>query len=217
MTNNNPFSAKEVISFLEKARKDLEMYGEENIFLQIAFDFTFPILKNIIEILITQQEKLEELYEAMRIAEVTILGADGRSLYVSKVFLNRLAHILEADEKFRNFYLFSRDDTTSKPVSKNDLFIAISGSGETSVVLSSVQNAKKAGATIVVFSSNPKSSIAKLADNLIIVPGRSDESEAILPMGTKFEITVLLLLEIFNAWIIKKDNVVGAETKHFNC
>ena len=190
----------------------------ENMFLEIFYEFMLPIFLNVRDVLLDQDKKLEELFELMKKSRVVIINGDGRSLYVARVFGNRFSHIVGADENLKKLLVFVRGDTTAQPVSKDCSVIVVSGSGETPVVLTSAEEASKTGAKLIVFSSDPNSSIAKLANVLIIVPGRNlEESEEVLPMGTKFEITVLIILEIFNAFIIRTDNVVEVEKSHFNC
>ena len=83
------------------------------------------------------------------------------------------------------------------------------GSGETKGQLSIAKAAKEIGAKLIVVTTFPEeSTIGKLADVVIEVPGRNtEEPENIMPLGTKFELTALVLFEVLNAYIIKKDKV----------
>ena len=102
------------------------------------------------------------------------------------------------------------------PVGGNgDLVIAISGSGETEEVLTYCKVAKKKGAKIAVITSFKDSSLAKIADYVVIVKGRSKrwkyktfierelsgEAEAVSIEGALFEISTMVLIEAIIQYI----------------
>ncbi|MBI2675625.1 MAG: 6-phospho-3-hexuloisomerase [Candidatus Aenigmarchaeota archaeon] len=132
---------------------------------------------------------------------VFIFGA-GRSGLVGKAFAVRLAHL--------KFEVFVVGDTITPAVQDGDLFIAISGSGETASVVISAKSAKDAGAKIAAVTSNRDSSLAKAADSVMVVEGRTKDDlhrkdyiakqimgrhEPLSPLGTLFEDTCQVLLD----------------------
>ena len=140
---------------------------------------------------------LKTLLETKR---VFVMGA-GRSGLVAKAFAMRLmqlgidAHVI--------------GETTTPSLKGGDLLFTISGSGETDLVVSAAQISKKAGAKVGVLTSYPRSSLAKLADLVIVVPGRTKtetttdfverellgEYAPVVPLGTLFEITAMVFLD----------------------
>jgi 6-phospho-3-hexuloisomerase len=92
---------------------------------------------------------------------------------------------------------------------KGDLILLISGSGESTSVVNSAKIAKKAGAKVCLITSYPKSSTGKMADYTVTVKGRTKlkgekdfllrqikgEHYALAPLGTLFEISVLVFLD----------------------
>ena len=102
------------------------------------------------------------------------------------------------------------------PVGGNgDLVIAISGSGETEEVITYCKIAKKKGAKIAVVTSFKESSLAKIADYIVIVGGRSKrwkyktfierelsgEAESVSIEGALFEISTMILIEAIIQYI----------------
>ena len=84
----------------------------------------------------------------------------------------------------------------------------ITGSGETKTQLTLARKVKELKASLVVITSYSDSLIGELADVRIEVSGRSmEESESIMPLGTKFELTVLVILETLNGYLLKRDNI----------
>ncbi|RLE52646.1 MAG: 6-phospho-3-hexuloisomerase, partial [Candidatus Methanomethylicota archaeon] len=100
-------------------------------------------------------------------------------------------------------------ETIAPALEKNDLLRAISGSGTTRLVVTAAQIAKEVGASIVAITSHAESPLGRLADYLMIIPGRSKvakeedynarqmlgEHEPLAPLGTLFEVTTMIFLD----------------------
>ncbi|PBB21471.1 6-phospho-3-hexuloisomerase [Mesorhizobium sp. WSM4313] len=93
-------------------------------------------------------------------------------------------------------------DMTTPPLGQGDVFLASSGPGETTTVLTLMRVAREAGAKVLLLTAEPASSAAKLADFTLVIPAQtmaSDQGEArssVLPMGSLFEGALFLLFEI---------------------
>ena len=132
--------------------------------------------------------------------KVLVIGA-GRAGLVGKAFAMRLMHI--------GFNVYVLGETIVPALSKGDVVIAISGSGRTKLVVTAAEVAKELGAKVIAFTSFPDSPLAKLADLVVRVPGRTKISheddynvrqlmglyEPLAPLGTLFEITVMVTLD----------------------
>jgi 6-phospho-3-hexuloisomerase len=144
---------------------------------------------------------------------IFLTGA-GRSGLVARFFAMRLMHLGKA--------VFIVGDTTTPSIHKDDLLIAISGSGKTASVLTVVRKAKAFGAKVLsltIRNSTP-SPLDALADyrirlavddrmthvHLRAATDPSDEGN-IAPMGTIFELTALIYLEMLVAEIIRSDHI----------
>jgi 6-phospho-3-hexuloisomerase len=88
-------------------------------------------------------------------------------------------------------------DMTTPPVGDGDLLLVSSGPGSTSSVQAIARAAKRGGARLVVFTAEPDAPPADLADLVVELRAQtmsSDSgSEAVLPMGSGFELALFLL------------------------
>lgn len=133
--------------------------------------------------------------------KVLVVGA-GRSGLAGRAFAMRLMHL------GFNVYVFG--ETITPAVGEGDLIIAVSGSGSTKLVVTAANAAKEMNAKIMAITSHPDSPLAKIADQTIVIPGRtklaSEESdytirqilgthEPLAPLGTLFEVTLNVFLD----------------------
>ncbi|TRM96233.1 6-phospho-3-hexuloisomerase, partial [Sulfolobus sp. E1] len=100
-------------------------------------------------------------------------------------------------------------ETIVPAIGKNDIVIAISGSGRTKLILTAAEAAKEAGAKLIAITSYNDSPLSKIADIVVEVPGRTKYSqnedyfarqilgitEPLAPLGTLFEDTVQIFLD----------------------
>lgn len=152
-----------------------------------------------------RKEELEEVVRVLLDAyysnkKVLVMGA-GRSGLVGKAFAIRLMHL--------GFNSYVLGDTITPPVGKDDVVVAISGSGSTELVVTAATAAKKVGAKVIAVTSFPASPLGKIADVTLFVPGRTKVSEEknyfarqvlgihepLAPLGTLFEDTAMVVLD----------------------
>lgn len=132
---------------------------------------------------------------------IFVTGA-GRSGLVAKAFAMRLMHL--------GFSAYVVGETISPAITANDCILAISGSGETSNIVSAAKISKNLGANVLAVTSYSESSLGSLADGKLIVKGRTkvendDENylkrqihgnyTLLTPLGTAFELTSLVFLD----------------------
>lgn len=136
----------------------------------------------------------------LKAKNVFVYGA-GRSGLVAKAFAMRLMHL------GINVHIIGGEVTPAS--GKGDLVLLISGSGESTSVVNSAKIAKNVGAKVCVITSYPNSSTGKKADYIVNVKGRTKlkgekdfllrqlkgEHYALAPLGTLFEISVLVFLD----------------------
>ncbi len=163
-------------------------------------------MREIIEHLQTSSKRLRsnQVNAFIRILlgarRVFVVGA-GRSGLVVKAFAMRLMHL--------DFDVYVVGETITPSVRVGDLLVAVSGSGETDMIVQAARIAKKVGAKIIAITSYTKSSLAKLSDLTVIIPGRkkvartrtfmrrelAGEYASLTPLGTLFEVTALVFLD----------------------
>ncbi|MFZ2410681.1 MAG: 6-phospho-3-hexuloisomerase [Candidatus Methanoperedens sp.] len=150
--------------------------------------------------------------------KIFLMGA-GRSGLTAKAFAMRLMHM--------GFNVYVVGETTAPAVQEDDLVIAVSGSGETPSIASLGAIAKKIGSKLAVVTSNKDSTIGKISDIVVIIPGRSKEDviledyherrmmghPQLAPLGTIFEISALVFLDAVISEIMVRTGASEAELK----
>jgi 6-phospho-3-hexuloisomerase len=132
--------------------------------------------------------------------KIFLMGA-GRSGLAARAFAMRLMHM--------GFDVYVVGETTTPAVQPEDLVIAVSGSGETISIANLGTIARKIGSKLATITSNKDSTLGKISDIVVIVPGRPKEDidyedyhmrrmigyTQLAPLGTVFEITALVFLD----------------------
>jgi 6-phospho-3-hexuloisomerase len=163
--------------------------------------------------------ELERLYH--RGNKVLVVGA-GRSGLVARGFAMRLMHL-----GYKSYVL---GETITPSVGSNDLVIAISGSGTTSIVVAASDAAKRMMAKVVAITSYPDSPLAKIADLVLVIPGRTKVSrvddyfarqilglhEPLAPLGTLFEDTTAVFLDAVIAELMHRLNKTEEDLRNMH-
>ncbi|MEM0031253.1 MAG: 6-phospho-3-hexuloisomerase [Desulfurococcaceae archaeon] len=199
------------------------MYGSELV-TGLTRDATIQIISYVnraIE-LISDNEKdafIDTLLNARKEGRrIFVIGA-GRSGLVAKAFAMRLMHM--------DFDVYVVGETIMPPIRKSDVLLAISGSGRTKTVVSVAEAAKSIGAKIIALTTYPDSPLAKLADVVVRIPGRTKlaleedylirqvrgHHEPLAPLGTLFEVTTLVFLDGVVVELMNKLGITEEEMK----
>ncbi len=131
---------------------------------------------------------------------VFIIGL-GRSGLVARAFAMRLMHL--------GISVYVVGETITPAINEDDVLLAISGSGETSFIISTATTSKSRNAKIIAVTSYDDSTLGKMSDLIIHVKGRTKidsekdyikrqingRHQPLAPLGTMFEITTLVFLE----------------------
>lgn len=175
------------------------------------------IKENLSQLEEKEVEQFIEILKSHKSNKLLIMGA-GRSGLVGRAFAMRLLHL--------GFNAFVLGDTIVPSIDKDDLVIAISGSGSTKLIVTAAQAAQQVGAGIVSLTSYPSSSLAKLSTHTVLLRGRIEVStkdyfarqilglhEPLAPLGTVFEDSAMLLLDSVVASLMVQLNVEEAEMR----
>ncbi len=149
-----------------------------------------------------QVECLIKLILETQDKKIFVVGM-GRSGFVGRAFALRLMNL--------GFNVYFLGETITPAAGKDDLVIAISGTGMTKLVVSAASAAKDIGAKIVAITSYKESQLGQLADQLVLVKGRTKmgwpreedylarqilgEREPISPLGSVFENNCMVFLD----------------------
>ena len=140
---------------------------------------------------------------------VFIIGL-GRSGLVARAFAMRLMHL--------GINVYVVGETITPAINSNDCLLAISGSGETSFIISTAKISRKRNAKIIAVTSYEDSTLGKLSDLIIHVKGRTKidtekdyikrqingKHQPLAPLGTLFEVSTLIFLEGVIAELMNK-------------
>ncbi len=146
-------------------------------------------------------QQINKLIVSLEQAKKVYIYGAGRSGLVAKAFAMRLMHL--------GITVHVVGEITTPAIEAEDIFITISGSGETTSVINSSKIAKNVGAQVISITSYPDSTLGKLSDEIVLVPGRvidpgskdfhirqiKGEHYTLAPMGTLFEVSVLIILD----------------------
>jgi 6-phospho-3-hexuloisomerase len=149
---------------------------------------------------------------------IFLMGA-GRSGLAARAFAMRLMHM--------GFDVHVVGETTAPAVAPDDLVIAVSGSGETPSIANLGAISKKIGSKLATVTSNKDSTLGKISDIVVIVPGRPKEDidyedyherrmigyTQLAPLGTVFEITALVFLDAVISELMVRTGANEAELK----
>lgn len=158
--------------------------------------------------------KVQELIDAIEGARSIFVMGAGRSGFVAKAFAMRLMHL--------GYNVYVVGETVTPRIKKEDLLIAISGSGETTSVVNISRKAKELiGSKLVAITQNKDSTLAKMSDIVVLLKGKTkteknDEIAKIAPLGTMFELTALIFLDGLVAELMKLKNLTekDLEARH---
>ncbi|MCZ7372444.1 MAG: 6-phospho-3-hexuloisomerase [Candidatus Methanoperedens sp.] len=150
--------------------------------------------------------------------KIFLMGA-GRSGLAARAFAMRLMHM--------GYYVHVVGETTAPSVQPDDLVIAVSGSGETTSIANLGIISKKIGSKLATITSNKDSTLGKISDIVVIVPGRPKEDidyedyqerrmigyTQLAPLGTVFEISALVFLDAVISELMVRTGASEAELK----
>lgn len=134
---------------------------------------------------------IEKLANAIQRVNKIFVAGSGRSGLMAKAFAMRMMHV--------GLDPYVVGETITPSLEADDILIISSGSGETKSLLSMAEKAKKIGATLALVTTNPSSSIAKLADITVEIPAQAKaegtSGKSVQPMGSLFEQAMLLIYD----------------------
>ena len=165
------------------------------------------IIEKIGSILDATDQNYDQQLTAMvdQASRIFIAGA-GRSALVARFFAMRLMH--------GGYNVFVVGEIVTPSLSKGDLLIVISGSGETETMIAFAKRAKELGGKLVLISSRNSSTLGDMSDTVIPI-GQPDLYGKVvgMPMGTVFELSTLVFLEATVSHIIHEKGIAEEEMR----
>lgn len=151
------------------------------------------VVNEITSVLANVREKEAiSLSQYLRAAKRVFITGEGRSGLMGKAIAMRLMH--------GGYTVYVIGETITPSIEKDDLLVAISGSGSTGAILQFATKAKEVGARVFLVTTNKDSKIASVSDGVLVIPAATkyrlpDEPLTIQPLGNQFDQAVHLLLD----------------------
>lgn len=178
-------------------------------------DILKDIMKEISDVMDkVGEEELNEFVSYLQKDNKIFVDGEGRSGLMAKGFAMRLMHL--------GFRVYVIGETITPSMEKEDIFIAVSGSGESSNTVSDTKKAIKAGSNVLAVTSNAQSSIASIANMVLIVPGTvksqlGKERKSIQLLSSLFDQTLHITLDAICLMLSRREQFSNAEAtkKHW--
>jgi 6-phospho-3-hexuloisomerase len=147
---------------------------------------------------------VDELLDAILSADKVFFVGVGRVLLSLQAIVKRFAHL--------GIHTCYVGQITEPAMTKNDLLIVGSGSGESLFPVAIANKAKNIGAKIAHIGSNPESRLKDITDVFVRIPVRTkmgfpDEIDSVQPMTTLFEQSLLIFGDTLAAMIIHRKGI----------
>jgi 6-phospho-3-hexuloisomerase len=122
----------------------------------------------------------------------------GRSGLIARCFAQRMMHL-----GLRSFQL---GETITPSLNSSDVLLVVSGSGETLSSVTFIKEAKKVGARTIALTSKNESRVAKSADFIVMVPGKTktDKYDTAAPFTSLFDVSALVFLDSLASELMKR-------------
>ena len=138
-------------------------------------------------------DRLEGLVDAVDAAPAVHVMAAGRTRLIAHAFAMRLMQL--------DVPTHGVGEVTEPALRPGDLLIAMSGTGQTRTTLTVAEAARTLGAQLIVLTARAQSPLARLADQVVVVPGvprlpdAGDGDASRQPPGALFEQMLFCFLE----------------------
>jgi 6-phospho-3-hexuloisomerase len=146
-------------------------------------------------------------------AESIFFSAQGRSGFILRCFCMRLMHL--------SYSVYFCGETVTPGITRNDLLIVLSGSGETPSTLEAVKSARRHNIETFGILGNMESGIASLVDKSLHIPGttklcKDGEPSSLQMAGSLFEQSAFLFFEavISKLYQTQKKDVGRVSSRH---
>ncbi len=162
-------------------------------------------------------KQADSLIGALTGAGAVFVAGAGRSGFFMRSFAMRLMHMGKR--------VHMLGDVTTPSAQPGDTLLIGSASGETGSLGSMAKKAKTLGMTLALVTANPASTIASMADAVVVLPAPTPKNPggagAVLstqPMGNLFEQGMLLLLDCVVMELMEKEGLTSDRmfTRHAN-
>ena len=148
----------------------------------------------------TDPDELIRAEEIISSSERVFLAGAGRSGFEVSAFTMRLMHI--------GLHAYRIGDVVTPAIKSGDLLVIASGSGETKSMALLASIAKDKGAKVLLFTTNRQSSIASMADAVVVIHGKAAKSDtgssqSVQPMSNLFVQSLCITFDMIIIGLMK--------------
>lgn len=161
------------------------------------------------------QAKIDTFADQLLAAPRVFVTGEGRSGLMARAFAMRLMHL--------GLTVYVVGETTTPALTGTDALVTVSGSGTTWETAHIAQQAKDLGSTIFAVTTNPESTLAKLATHALIIPAatkwrRAGEVATKQPLGSLFDQSTHIVLDAVCLYIADRKDISNeaARQRHTN-
>ncbi len=167
--------------------------------------------------------EIDEMVKAVNETDRIFVVGAGRSGMAASAFAMRMVQL--------GLTAYVIGESVTPAMTKNDLLIAVSGSGETKSIVSATEIAKnEVGSKTLAITSYPNSTLGKIVDYKVTIKGRTKmdiekdhlkhqiegRHSTLTPLGTLFEDTVMIFFDgiIARLMIERKTGEADMKKRH---
>lgn len=162
-----------------------------------------------------EEDQLRILAEKLCKGKRIFVVGEGRSGLIGKSFAMRLMHL--------GANVFVVGETITPALEKEDILVAVSGSGQTKSVVETAAKARKLGCEVLVLTANPDSDLSASGTLVLHIPAatkyrKPEEPETIQPLGSLFDQTLHVAVDIICLYFgeLKNEDNSSAFNRHSN-
>jgi 6-phospho-3-hexuloisomerase len=151
---------------------------------------------------LVREEEMEAAAALIKKPSRIFVDGEGRSGLMARGFAMRLMHL--------GYTVYVIGETITPSLREDDVFIGVSGSGSSAIVVNDAQKAKKTGCKVLAVTGKRDSPLAAIADRILCVPGtlRGDQGNSrasIQLLSSLFDQSLHIALDAVCYMISKRD------------
>ena len=164
-----------------------------------------PLFKRIIEEFYANAKGVFEKVDEKSLQQIVSLITQAKKIYVLGIgHSGMFARILAMKLNHVGLSAYTVFDEVNPPMTKDDLFIAISQSGQTKTIIRLLEKAKSIGGQVLGIGANADSTLAKMADAFLQVDKKAEgvSFNALSSIGEKKHENLSGTLFGFNMYVL---------------
>lgn len=156
----------------------------------------------------TRETSASDILPVLYTSDRIFITGAGRSKLIASMFAMRLMHC--------GYNVHMVGDVTTPRITKDDVLLVVSSSGNTSQLIDFAVKAKGVGAKTMLLTSNVKSTLKSLCDITIQIGCELKQVNNILPLGGRFELSALVFLDSLIIEIMKDNNLTNEDLQNLH-